>query len=103
MQADQIIIYQTPEGETAIDVRLDDETVWLTQNQIVELFQSSKANISEHIKHIFQSKELVKDSTVRKFRTVQAVGSRKVTRNIDYYNLDLAAQKYNAKLWFYCA
>lgn len=61
MQTDQIIIYQTPEGETAIDVKLDDETVWLTQNQIVELFQSSKANISEHIKHIFQSKELAKD------------------------------------------
>ena len=89
MQTDQIIIYQTPEGETAIDVKLDDETVWLTQNQIVELFQSSKANISEHIKHIFQSKELAKDSTVRKFRTVQEEGLRKVTRNQDYYNLDL--------------
>lgn len=89
MQTDQIIIYQTPEGETAIDVKLDNETVWLTQNQIVELFQSSKANISEHIKHIFQSKELNKVSTVRKFRTVQEEGLRKVSRNLEYYNLDL--------------
>jgi len=81
---DQIIIYQTPNGETAIDVRLENETVWLNQNQLVELFQSSKANISEHIKHIFQSEELEKDSTLRKFRTVQEEGLRTVTLNLDY-------------------
>jgi prophage maintenance system killer protein len=89
METDQIIIYQTKDGETAIDVKLENETIWLTQNQIVELFQSSKANISEHIKHIFQSKELDKESTVRKFRTVGKEGERKITRNLAHYNLDL--------------
>ena len=89
METNQIIIYQTKDGETAIDVKFENETIWLTQNQIVELFQSSKANISEHIKHIFQSKELDKESTVRKFRTVGKEGERKITRNLAHYNLDL--------------
>jgi hypothetical protein len=66
----EIIIYQ-PNELTKIEVKIEDETLWLTQAQIVNLFESSKANISEHIKHIFQSGELIEDSTVRKFRTVQ--------------------------------
>ncbi len=71
-----IIIYQTEDGKTGIDVRLENDTVWLTQDMIVNLFASSKANISEHIKHIYKDEELDKDSTVRKFRTVRQEGSR---------------------------
>lgn len=64
-----MIIYQTEDGKTKIDVHLEDETVWLTQAEMVELFQSSKANISEHIKHVFEEGELEENSVVRKFRT----------------------------------
>ena len=87
-QGNEIIIYQ-PDEELSLDVRVDDETVWLTQSQIVELFESSKANISEHLKHIFDSGELSKEATVRKFRTVRQEGNRNVTRNIDFFNLDV--------------
>ena len=65
----EVIIYQTDDGLTHIDVRMEDETVWLTQAQLCELFQSSKANVSEHIKHIFEEGELEETSAVRKFRT----------------------------------
>lgn len=77
-----IIIYQSESGETKIDVRLEDETVWLTQAQLCELYQSSKANVSEHIKNIFDEGELDEASTVRNFRTVQNEGTRSVTRTI---------------------
>ena len=89
MQNDQIIIYETESGETAIDVRLENETIWLTQKQIIQLFQSSKSNISEHIKHIFQANDLTPESTVRKFRTVQKEGKREVERDLEYYKLDI--------------
>ena len=69
-----IIIYQTEDGVTKIDVRFVDETVWLTQAQLVQLFQTSKANVSEHIKNIFAEGELDADSVVRKFRTTAADG-----------------------------
>jgi len=85
----EIIIYQTDEQSTRLEVRLEDETVWLTQTQIVMLFDSSKPNISEHIKHIFQSKELDERATVRNFRTVQIEGNRAVKREIIHYNLDV--------------
>ena len=65
----EVIIYQTDDGLTHIDVRMEDETVWLTQAQLCELFQLSKANVSEHIKHIFEEGELEENSVVRKFRT----------------------------------
>ena len=87
-QANEIIIYQ-PNESLSLDVRVEDESVWLTQSQIVELFESSKANISEHLKHIFDSGELAREATVRKFRTVRQEGSRNVTRNIEYFNLDV--------------
>ncbi len=87
-QANEIIIYQ-PNESLSLDVRVEDESVWLTQSQIVELFDSSKANISEHLKHIFDSGELAREATVRKFRTVRQEGSRNVTRNIEYFNLDV--------------
>ena len=87
-QENEIIIYQ-PNESLSLDVRVEDESVWLTQSQIVELFDSSKANISEHLKHIFDSGELAKDATVRKFRTVRQEGNRSVTRNIEFFNLDV--------------
>lgn len=86
---DEIIIYQADELSIHIEVRIEEETIWLTQLQIVSLFNSSKANISEHIKHIFLSGELEKLSTVRKFRTVQIEGNRSVSREITHYNLDM--------------
>ena len=87
-QDNEIIIYQLDET-LSLDVRVEDESVWLSQAQIVELFDSSKANISEHLKHIFDSGELAKCSTVRKFRTVRQEGNRSVTRNIEFFNLDV--------------
>ncbi len=84
-----IIIYQTEDGDTKIDVRFVDETVWLTQQQMAELFQSSRTNIVEHIQHIYEEGELDEASTCRKFRQVRTEGSRQVTREIPYYNLDM--------------
>ena len=84
-----IIIYQTEDGLTKIDVRFNDETVWLTQAQLCELYQTSKSNISEHIKNIFFEGELDEVSTVRKFRTVQIEGDRSVSREQLHYNLDM--------------
>ena len=81
-----IIIYQTDDGETQIDVKLEDETVWLTQAQLCELYQTSKANVSEHIKNIFTEGELDEASVVRKFRTTAADGKSYMTA---YYNLDM--------------
>lgn len=87
-QENEIIIYQ-PDETLALEVRVEDESVWLSQAQIVELFDSSKANISEHLKHIFDSGELAKETTVRKFRTVRQEGNRNVARNIEFFNLDV--------------
>lgn len=84
-----IVIYQTEDGDTKIDVRFVDETVWLTQQQMAELFQSSRTNIVEHIRHIYEEGELDEASTCRKFRQVRTEGSRQVTREIPYYNLDM--------------
>lgn len=84
-----IVIYQTEDGLTKIDVRFNDETVWLTQAQLCELYQTSKSNISEHIKNIFLEGELDEVSTVRKFRTVQIEGDRSVSREQLHYNLDM--------------
>lgn len=85
----EIVIYQTDDGDTKIDVRFVDETVWLTQAQLCELYQTSKSNVSEHIKNIFEEGELEENSTVRKFRTVQNEGERIVTREQLHYNLDM--------------
>ena len=84
-----IVIYQTEDGDTKIDVRFVDETVWLTQQQMADLFQSSRTNIVEHIQHIYEERELDEASTCRKFRQVRTEGSRQVTREIPYYNLDM--------------
>lgn len=82
----EIVLYQSNELTSRIEVRIEDETIWLTQNQIVALFDSSKANISEHIKHIFQSGELDEVSVVRNFRTTASDGK---TYNIKHYSLDV--------------
>ena len=82
----EIIIYQTDDGLTHIDVKMEDETVWLTQAQLVQLYQTSKSNVSEHIKHIFEEGELEENAVVRKFRTTAA--DRK-NYNTTYYNLDM--------------
>ena len=76
----EIIVYQSEDGLTHVDVRFEGNTVWLTQAQLIDLYHSSKSNISEHIKHIFEDGELVEEATVRKFRTVQIEGSRQVSR-----------------------
>ena len=82
----EIIIYQTEDGYTKIDVKFEDETVWLTQAQLCEFYQTSKSNISEHIKHIFEEGELEEKSVVRKFRTTAADGKN---YNTIHYNLDM--------------
>ena len=82
----EILIYQTEDGHTKIDVKFEDETVWLTQAQLCELYQTSKSNISEHIKHIFEEGELDEKSVVRKFRTTAADGKN---YNTIHYNLDM--------------
>jgi len=85
----EILMYQTDDGETKIDVRLENETVWLSLNQMAELFQRDKSVISKHIKNVFQEGELDEESTVAFFATVQNEGDRSVERNIAYYNLDV--------------
>ena len=82
----EILIYQTEDGHTKIDVKFEDETVWLTQAQLCELYQTSKSNISEHIKHIFEEGELEEISVVRKFRTTASDGKK---YNTTHYNLDM--------------
>lgn len=84
-----IIIYQDEDGVTKVSVKFNDEDIWLTQNQIAEIYKTTKQNISSHINNIYEDKELNMDSTVKKFLTVQSEGNRQVKRNIDHYNLDM--------------
>jgi death-on-curing family protein len=85
----QIVIFQGENNEINVEVKFEDDTVWLTQAQIIKLFNGSKSNISEHIKYIFESEELAENSTVRNFRTVKMEGKRTVNRDIIHYNLDV--------------
>ena len=85
----QLIIYQTETGDTKIDVRFQDETVWLSQQLMAELFQTTKQNISLHIANIYEDKELASQATVKGFLTVQKEGNRQVTRSVEFYNLDM--------------
>ena len=85
----QFLVYRDDSGQARIDVRFDGDTVWLTQAQLVELFESSKANISEHIKNVLDEGELLEAATVREFRTVRLEGTREVQRSLIYYNLDM--------------
>lgn len=85
----QILLYQTANGASRIEVRLQNETVWLTLEQMAELFQRNKSTISRHIKNILETEELLADSTVAFFATVQAEGNRQVERTMAFYNLDM--------------
>jgi len=86
---DKIIIYQSEDGKTQLDVKLEGETVWLTQAQMVELFQTSKQNVSLHINNIYKEGELEKEATVKDYLTVQSEGARTIHRRVKYYNLDM--------------
>ena len=88
-QYGEIIIYQTEDGLTKINVNMQGETVWLSLDQMADLFQRDKSTISRHIKNVFEEGELVRDSTVAKFATVQNEGNRQVERGTEYYNLDV--------------
>lgn len=87
--AGKLIMYETSDGITKIDVRMEEETVWLSQAQMAELFETTKQNISLHINNIFQEGELDEISTVKEYLTVQKEGNREVKRNTKYYNLDI--------------
>ena len=89
MKEDKIIIYQTEDGQTQIDVRLENETVWLTQAQMADLFQTDRTSIVRHINNIYKVKELERESTCAKIAQVQIEGKRTVKRNIPYFNLDM--------------
>jgi hypothetical protein len=83
------LLYQTSDGQTRLEVRLENETVWLSLNQLAELFQRDKSVISRHIKNVFEEGELKPEATVAKFATVQAEGGKQVARDIEFYNLDV--------------
>ena len=85
----KIVIYQTEDGQTQIDVRLENETVWLTQAQMVELFQTTKQNVSLHLNNLYKEGELQKEGTVKEYLTVQQEGKRRVSRRVKYYDLDV--------------
>ncbi|MDL2291500.1 virulence RhuM family protein [Desulfovibrio sp. OttesenSCG-928-F20] len=88
-QQSQFLIYQTEDGRVKIDVRFENESVWLTQQMMADLFQTSKQNISHHIKNTLEEGELVTEGTVKNYLTVQQEGSRQVQRQLEYYNLDM--------------
>ena len=85
----EIMVYQSEDGLTRVDVKFDGDTVWLTQQQMADLFQSSRSNVVEHIHNIYAEGELEESSTCRKFRQVRTEGSRQITRELPYYNLDM--------------
>src|SRR3990167_1431300 len=85
----EIIIYQNPEGNIKVDVRMEDETVWLTQEQMAILFGKGRSTIAEHIANVYEERELEQNPTCRNFRQVRKEGAREVERDIDHYNLDV--------------
>ncbi|MBW2680840.1 MAG: virulence RhuM family protein [Deltaproteobacteria bacterium] len=85
----QFLVYEAEDGRIKIDVRFENENVWLTQKLMADLFQVTVATINEHIKNIYNERELIPDATIRKFRIVQKEGRRNVTRMVDHHNLDM--------------
>ena len=85
----EIVIYQTEDQKTALEVRLQEDTVWLSQKELSELFMKEVPTINEHIRNIYKEDELDKNSTIRKFRIVRAEGKRQVAREIEFYSLDM--------------
>lgn len=89
MNKGNILLFQTEDGESKIEVTLNGDTVWLSLDQMAELFQRNKSTISRHIRNVYEAGELPTESTVAVFATVQDEGARKVERNVTYYNLDM--------------
>ncbi len=89
MEDNKILIYQSEDGQTQLDVRLENDTVWLSQSQMVELFQTTKQNVSLHVNNVFKEGELDQKSTVKDYLTVQKEGKRVISRKVKYYNLDV--------------
>lgn len=85
----EVILFQTEDGQTRVDVRLIDETVWLSQRQLADLFQKDVRTVNEHIQNIFEERELQPAGTIRKFRIVQREGAREVAREVEHYSLDV--------------
>jgi len=85
----EIVVYQTPDKFNILEVIVDNDTVWLTQSQLADLFISSRVNITEHINNLYKEGELSKGSTCRKFRQVRKEGKRQVEKDVDFYNLDM--------------
>jgi len=85
----EVLVYQAEDGQVKVDVRLEDETVWLTQQMMTELFQTTKQNISLHVQNIFEEGELLPGATVKEYLTVRREGRRQVQRTLEYYNLDM--------------
>ena len=94
----QILLYQTEDGHSRIEVRLENETVWLSQKLLAELFQKDLRTINEHVKNIHTEGELESEATIRKFRIVQTEGGRQVSRSIDFYNLDISSVEARASV-----
>lgn len=90
----EIVIFKTEDDKISVDVRFEGETVWLSQQQMAELYQTSRTNVVEHIKNIYEEEELDADSTCRNFRQVQKEGNRNVSREIPFYNLDAKIQNF---------
>ncbi len=88
-QDKKVVVYETPDGEMRVDVRLDQETVWLTQQQMAELFGRDRSVVTRHIRNIFREEELDPEATCAKFAQVQSEGGRVVSRKIDHFNLDV--------------
>lgn len=93
-QSGNIIIYRSDDGISKIDVHLEDENVWLSQQQMAELYQSSRSNVVEHIKNIYNEGELDKNSTCRNFQQVRMEGNRNVQRETPFYDLDMIISLY---------
>ena len=98
----EILIYQTDDGQTNIEVKIEDDTVWLTQQQMSELFQTSRTNVVEHIKHIYEEGELDEISTCRNFRQVRKEGNREVTRQVTkpLILIDFKSRRLFCVLWY---
>ena len=89
LQDDKVVVYETPDGEMRVDVRLDRETVWLTQRQMAELFGRDRSVVTKHIRNIFKEGELEPEATCAKFAQVQSEGKRAVSRKVEHFNLDV--------------
>jgi hypothetical protein len=93
----EVIVYRTEDGQVKLDVRLENETVWLTQQMMADLFQTTIPNISMHVRNIFEEGELLPEATLKNFLTVRQEGSREVRRELEYYNLDMIISGNKAK------